>query len=70
MASIDIKYSQGVVDNLRISALNGALFGGSIGAMLDSLLGAAYALGNAYPHFDSYRQTASSLRLNYADGAY
>lgn len=70
MATVDIKYSQGVVDNLRISPLNSALFGGSIGAMLDSLLGAAHALGTAYPDFDSYRQTASSLQLDYADGAY
>jgi hypothetical protein len=69
MATVNIKYSQNVLDQQHFSEFNSPSDNGSIGSIVDALTIAAYGLNQEYLYYSSWSLVGSTLRLNFADGA-
>lgn len=69
MASINIKYSQNVVNQQHASALSTPTLNGSLGSLIDSLAIAGYNVNKNYQHYSSWSFAGTTLQINFSDGA-
>jgi hypothetical protein len=69
MAIINIKYSQNVVDQEHLAALNTPNLNGSIGTLVDAIAVTDYNVNKNYPYYSSWSLDGSTLRINFSDGA-
>jgi len=69
VATINIKYSQAVVDQTQSSLVSIPVFNGAIGTLVDAVSVAGYAVSKEYQYYSSWALSGTTLRLNFADGA-
>ena len=68
MATINIKYSQAVIDQEH-GTQTGTPRNGSIGTLLDVMFSANYNVNKSYQYYSSWSWNGSTLILNFPDGA-